>query len=206
MQGKDFLDLCNSLATQQQTASIVLCDDYLPQINDEFLFKGLRKDQHCILFSSIKEEKMTKKKHDSSFDVMHLSVSLRSTCRLAKLADDWVNAAILKDFDFNCKPGHNFEGGTLDITVVEKNESCPCNDETFICQSVNVIQKYANKILGSENLPVVVFLDPETLDCIVKELSTQNYKCRKGYTLEAGKKFGKIEKRRTSVDGEASLG
>ena len=165
-------------STQLQNAKILLCDEFRYE-NHEYLLGGLRNDQHCVLFASAKDYKI-----GSNYDVVHLDASLRSTCKIAKFADDWIKVKHLSTFEFECRPAHNFEGEDIDVTFVEKRNDETENKIEFVENCVNVISEHAQKSAGLEIIPVVPFVDSEIRKLIIKKLEEQNYTC---YTPNFGK-------------------
>ena len=169
---ESFTNLHQEFSTQLQNAKILLCDEFR-HANHEYLLGGLRNDQHCVLFASAKDYKI-----GSDFVVIHLGASLRSTCKIAKFADDWIKAKHLSTFEFECRPAHNFEGEDIDVTFVEEKR----NDETenkiqFVENCVNVISEHAQKSAGLEIIPVVPLIDSEIRKLIIKKLEEKNYTC-----------------------------
>ena len=144
-------------------------------MNHEYLLGDLREDQHCVLFASNKDETL-----DSSYQHIHLGASLRSTCKIAQFADGWIKGSSLQNFEFECKPAHNFDGERPDIRTISqqgyKSETDIVN--LFIEESVSSIVEYAERSKGLELVPVVPFIDSESRQKVLEGLEARGLECR----------------------------
>ena len=169
---KSFANFHQEFSTQLQNAKILLCDEFRHE-NHEYLLGGLRNDQHCLLFASAKDYKI-----GPDYDVIHLGASLRSTCKIAKFADDWIKTKHLSTFEFECRPAHNFEGEDIDVTFVEEKRNDEIKNKIeFVEKCVKVIAEHAQKSAGLEIIPVVPLVDSGIRTLIINKLEEQNYTC-----------------------------
>ena len=137
----------------------------------------LGNNQHCILFTSEPHVLEQIQNHHSEFRHMKLSVCLRSTNEIAKLACDWASFDLSrKNRYIECKSGNYFFGEKPDINHVSLKSS-PGSDpvSSFIEECVSTIKNYAYKS-AYHFLPVIVdSIKDEILEQIIAGLTVENH-------------------------------
>ena len=156
-----------------KSCKLLLCDEFRHD-NHEYLLGDLRDDQHCVLFASAKDETL-----DSSYQHIHLGASLRSTSKIAQFADSWLKSSSLQNFEFECKPAHNFDGERPDIRICRRPTDNSDSEilELFIEESVSTIVEYAERSRGLEIVPVVPFIDTESRKRVLEGLEARGLEC-----------------------------
>ena len=145
--------LQSSFMESFQAAKFLLCDEF---VHDTRLIRNLRDDQHCVLFTSTKDDShpLQSTFPNSNWVSFQLSFSLRSTGVIANFANDWINRDELIDTNLPCRPAQNFEGEPNDIIFVSNGD--------FVPTSVRLISLYYERTSGLKILPVICFMSRET--------------------------------------------
>ena len=123
--------------------------------NHQPLLSAIRCNQNCILFTSA-----TRCNLDSTFDTIHLGASLRSTTTITSFGEKWRHFSN-NDSNFECIPGHNFEGEKIDIRIIKKlnaEASGLLEYPYFIAQCASSILQVAEQSKDLPILPVICFM------------------------------------------------
>ena len=135
-------------------ATVYLCDEFYME-NLQLLLGEIRDDQNCILFTSATDCNL-----GPTFDTIHLKVSLRSTIAITCFAENWRHFSN-NDSNFECLPGHNFDGENVTPKVINKLNAYPSGlleYPNFIAQCASSILQVAEKCKGLPILPVICFM------------------------------------------------
>ena len=135
-------------------ATEFLCDEFYMESNQPLLGE-IRDNQSCILFTSATDCNL-----GPTFDTIHLKASLRSTITIAGIAENWRQFKN-NDADFECLPGHNFEGENVTIKVINKLNAYPSGlleYPNFIAQCASSILQVAEQSKDLSILPVICFM------------------------------------------------
>ena len=129
--------------------------------------EALKKDQHCILFSS-----QNPKIHELTdcFQIASLNASLRSTCEIIHFVENFrKDFSLTKNNEIECKTANNFHGEPVDVRT--------CNDESdFAQKSVMTIEEYLEHSRGLAFLPVILHVPEDLLSSISSSLNAKQIK------------------------------
>ena len=137
------------------------------------MLDNLKSDQHCILFTS--QPNIPVDQLYPMFQTMHLTTSLRSTVEIARFANNWVQFyPYVTEREAEIKHGHNFYGENPDIRFVSReNLSYSEFLSYFVQKSADTIIEYAKQLNDLSFLPVIVYVQEETINHVRKSVQQQ---------------------------------
>ena len=128
---------------------------------------SLKKDQHCILFSS---ENLKITQLADSYRFTSLNANLRSTCEIISFVESYrKNSLLKKKPEIECKPAHNFHGEPVDV------RRCT-NEFDFVRNSIETIEEYLAHSRGLAFLPVITSIPEHMLSWISSSLAAKQIK------------------------------
>ena len=148
---------------------VFLCDEFTMDVTYPLLEGKLRKDQHCVFFTSTEIKNLESVLPE--FEQINLDSCLRSTCQLAEVSNDWLKKGLKGTY--LTLPLNNFEGEKLDIRQSWGDFDLECFE---------LINSYAHKLEDLDVLPVAAFVNNRTLENLLEKLQKASYSCYVNHT------------------------
>ena len=127
--------------------------------------ENLKKDQHCILFSS---EHPKLFKLADYYQFASLNSNLRSTCEIIRYVENY-RKECSATIEIESKTAHNFHGEPVDVRT--------CNGEfDFVQESVRTIEEYLEHSRGLAFLPVIESVPEDILSRLSSVLTGKQIK------------------------------
>ena len=156
---------------------LILVDEYVHIIGSAHI-SNFSHSQHVIIFTSDKLTISPENPILLTFEVLHLSCSLRSTVELASFAEEF-RKMDTENRHISLRAGHNYRGPEPTVKILDFDSTQDPEQSTFAKQASKYIKQVVLESRGLKNILAVPYVHAITLSRVLTQLA--NNKIRYEY-------------------------